>query len=274
MKTALFSDIHGNTPALEAVLDDIRCQRVERVFVLGDIISGVDPHGCVDLLMRWGAAENIPLTAIKGNTEMYLLTPDLDALPERGGPWEKDVPALIRWCQSRLSQNELDWIASMPDYLVLDQTCLVHDSPIDRLTPETWHQSDIAPKYQEWFHHARGVLEDMPEDRWQDLLDLMDRKNFTRVFCGHSHRPFLRQVGHRVICNTGSVGAPLDGDPRAVWVLVDEPAGREAEITIQRVVYDLAAFHALVDATGDYPDFQRPGAQERYKLRRSTGGHG
>jgi predicted phosphodiesterase len=273
MKTALLSDIHGNTFALDAVLEDIRRQQVDQVYVLGDIVNGLDPRGCMARLAAWRTREPAPLTCIKGNAELYLLTPNLDALPNHGQAWEREVLALIRWCQAQLTPADLAWIISFPDYLLQDGTCLVHDSPAARLTPETWHAAGTELKYQEWFYHARGLPEDLPAAEWQKLEDFMFERKLTRVFCGHTHRPYLLRLGSRVVCNTGSVGAPLDGDPRASWVLLEEPPVGEPAITIRRVSYDIAALHRLADATPDYPDFQRPGYLEAYKLWRSTGGH-
>lgn len=54
-KVALLADIHGNSPALQAVLKDIQHNECSQVFVLGDIINGVDPHGCIELLQKWKA---------------------------------------------------------------------------------------------------------------------------------------------------------------------------------------------------------------------------
>ena len=273
MRTAVLSDIHGNTPALQAVLDDIRRQNIDQIFVLGDIINGVDPHPCVALLVDWQTSENIPLSCIKGNAELYLLTPDLDHLPTRGQDWEAGVLALIRWFHTRLTQADLAWLAALPEYLVQDGACMVHDSPADRLYPESWHAPDLELKYQEWFYHARGLPESLPEDEWQKLLDLMEKQRFSRVFCGHTHRPFVRWFGSRAVCNAGSVGASVDGDPRAAWALLEEKPGRETSITIQRTSYDIAAICSLVDQAIDYPDFQRPGYRETYKQWRTNGRH-
>ena len=79
-KTAILSDIHGNSPALKAVLEDVRREGCTEVFVLGDIVNGVDPGGCLDLLAGRG-----DITFVKGNAEFHLLTPDLNAFPLRGG---------------------------------------------------------------------------------------------------------------------------------------------------------------------------------------------
>ena len=71
-KIALLSDIHGNSPALEATLKDIERQDCSQVFMLGDIINGVDPHGCIELLRNWANSNNVELACIQGNAEAYL----------------------------------------------------------------------------------------------------------------------------------------------------------------------------------------------------------
>jgi hypothetical protein len=160
-RSALLSDIHGNSPALRAVWEDILRNECAQVFVLGDIINGIDPHGCMELLQPWRENEDVKLVCIKGNAEAYLLTPDLDALPGRNEPWNVEVINLIRWWESRLSEADLEWIRTFPDFIFWNHACLVHDSPIDRLDPQSWHKPGIEPKYQEWNYHSRGIVENM-----------------------------------------------------------------------------------------------------------------
>ena len=264
MRTAILSDIHGNAPALEAVLADLSRAGVARVMVLGDIINGLDPHGCIQLLLDWSTAGQIELSAIKGNAEFYLLTPDLETIPHRRS-WDTELIELIRWIQAHLTPDDLAWLAALPDFLLWNSACLVHDSPTDRLYPESWHNPDIAPKYQEWFHHSRGIPPGLADAEWQDLLTLMDERGFHQVFCGHTHTAFIRQFGSRTICNAGSVGLPLDDDPRPAWVLAEERPGGELNLTIRRVEYDVARILHLVDHTPDYPGFQKPSRKETYK---------
>jgi hypothetical protein len=180
---------------------------------------------------------------------------------------------LIRWFQTHLTPADLAWLASWPEYLIWNQACLVHDSPADRLQPESWHDPEVEPKYQEWFHHSRGISENLPEAEWQGLLQLMDERGFRQVFCGHTHAAFIRRFGQKIICNTGSAGLPLDGNPRAAWVLVEEQPAGDLKIAIRRVAYDIAYIRRLVDSAPDYPDFQAPGEKETYKKWLATGAH-
>ena len=162
-KTALLADVHGNSPALQAVLEEIRREGCSQVFVLGDIINGIDPAGCLALLRDWKDRGDIELTCLKGNAEFYLLTPDLDDLPKNNEPWNAGLVELIRWYQAHLTKTDMEWIRSFADFVRWNEAGLVHDSPVDRLSPESWHNPGIDSKYQEWFYHSPGIRP--PHDR-------------------------------------------------------------------------------------------------------------
>ena len=255
-------------------MGDISNKGCTQIFVLGDIINGVDPAGCIEILLERQAAPGAALACIRGNAEAYLLTPDLEAIPTADQPgWHQEVLELIEWFRAQLSETQLAWIRSFPDYILWKEACLVHDSHIDRLSPESWHKPGIDPKYQEWFYHAPGILPDMPTHEWQKLIAYMQRQNFKHVFCAHTHMPFIKECEDRVVCNVGSVGAPLDSDPRAAWVMLEEVPGKQPEITIRRVEYDISAIHQRIAETPDYPDFKLPGHQAAYKKWLATGIH-
>ena len=272
-QVALLSDVHGNSPALQAVLNDIRSQGCTKVFMLGDIINGVDPHGCIQLLQEWCETNAAELTCLKGNGEEYLLTPDRAKMPDQDQEWNVDMLNLVQWWEDHLPPADMEWIRSFHSHIFWKDACLVHDSPIDRLMPESWHKPNIAPQYQEWFFHSRGILPDMAEAEWQKLWAFMEAKKLSLFFCGHTHIPFYKENAGRRICNLGSAGAPLDGDPRPSWVLATESTTGDLEITIQRVEYDIRQIHALIDQTPDYYDFKDPVFKEAYKKWLSTGVH-
>jgi predicted phosphodiesterase len=272
MKTALLSDIHGNSPALQAVLDDIQQQGCTQVFMLGDIINGVDPHGCIQILREWCAKSNAELACLKGNGEEYLLTPDRNIMPDQDKPWNFDIINLVQWWEEHLTVEDIEWIRSFHNHLFWKDACLVHDSPIDRLTPESWHKPNIAPN-QEWFYHSRGISPKTSEEEWQKLWALMDAHNFKLVFCGHTHIPFYKEHAGKRIYNLGSAGAPLDGDPRPSWVLATESETGDLDIAIRRVEYDIRLIHRIIDQTPDYYDFKDSDFKEAYKKWLATGIH-
>ena len=270
---ALLSDIHGNSPALKAVLDDIQEQGCSRVFMLGDLINGIDPHGCVQILRQWQADNRAELTCLKGNGEAYLLTPERNALPRQSESWNTDMIQLVDWWERHLSAEEMEWIRTFQDFVLWNDACLVHDRPADRLSPESWHVPGIEPKYQEWFFHSPGLRPDMTDEEWQSLQADMEEHNFSQVFCGHTHIPFCREYEGKLICNVGSAGASLDGDPRPSWVRAEQLSDGALDINIRRVEYDLRLIHQLIDRNPDYYGFEEPGYREAYKKWFSTGIH-
>ena len=268
-KVAFLSDIHGNSPALRAVLEDIQRERCDKVFMLGDIINGIDPHGCVQALRSWSDTNRVELACIKGNAEAYLVIPDRYSLPRDGEMWDLDILDLIQWWQDRLSPSDLEWIHSMPDTIPWGDMYLVHDSPKDRLAIEA--RTDIPKQNREWMFHGRGILPNISPADWQSLTEYMSAENLKQIFCGHTHRPFCRADKDYLVCNIGSAGMPLDGDPSPTWAMLDEHEQGNPSVSIRRVPYDISQTLQLVDQTPDYYDFKMPGYQEAYKKMFLTG---
>jgi diadenosine tetraphosphatase ApaH/serine/threonine PP2A family protein phosphatase len=268
-RIALIADIHGNTPALRAVLDDVAQAGCSRLFMLGDIVNGLDPAGCIDLLRHsWPDA-----MGIKGNAEHYLLTPELDAFPWRNDSNYAEVITLIAWWRARLAPDHLAWLAALPETVAWDDVYCAHDSPLDRLFPARWHRPEVAPVYQELCYHAPGIASDLDDSQVLPLLAWMAEQSVTDVFCGHTHDPFCANFGDRRICNVGSVGLPLDGDPRAAWALVEEVPGQRRRVTIRRVAYPIDAMLSLADRMPDYPSFAQAGRRAAYKQMLANGMH-
>lgn len=273
LKAAFLSDIHGNSPALRAVLDEIQQAGCKQVFMLGDIINGIDPHGCVQLLRDWSDAARVELAAIQGNAEAYLNTPERSSLPRQDEAWNAQLIQLVNWFQDQLNESDLAWVHSLPATLHWRDAWLVHDSPMDRLAAQAKTDPNLRPQHREWFFHGRGILPDMAEPQWRELLAHMETENKRQLFCGHTHVPFQRSMGARIICNVGSVGAPLDGDPRPAWVLLEDDLEGTQTLSIRRVTYDISAVWQLLDQTPEYPDFAIPGYREAYKKWIQTGIH-
>jgi predicted phosphodiesterase len=267
-RTALIADIHGNSPALRAVLDDIRREECQHLFMLGDIVNGLDPAGCIELVRAWPGVEGI-----RGNAEQYLLAPDIDQFPLRNQGFFADLMVLIGWWRSQLSPDQLAWLAGLGETIRWGTSCLAHDSPLDRFFPERRYRPDLDKKYQELFFHSRGIDPDLSVGATPQLLEWMEAEGVSEVFCGHTHVQFCSARGRLRICNVGSVGMPLDGDPRAGWVLVEDFPSGERRITLQRLAYDIDASLALVDATPDYPTFAQLGVQQAYRKMLMTGNH-
>ncbi|HKG43085.1 MAG TPA: metallophosphoesterase family protein [Gaiellaceae bacterium] len=206
-------DIHGNLPALEAVLEQAETEGVDRWLLGGDY--GTPSPWPFETLDRLRALPDA--TWIRGNGERWLREP-----PERA----EVVDAYERFLRD-FPETEVEWLYALPPRAELDGVLYVHGSPLA-------DDDSFAAEPQE-------VEERLLAGVWGRLV----------VF-GHSHRQFRRPGPDDTdLLNPGSVGMPLDGDRRAAWaVRADdgEFAFRRTEYDVERAVH---AFRSLGGAFGE-----------------------
>jgi predicted phosphodiesterase len=204
MRIALLSDVHGNLPAFEAVLDDVEEQAVEAVWCLGDLVGyGAQPDDCVEL------ARNRCDLSLAGNHDL-VVTGDIPISDFSSG-----AAAAARWTQETIREETLAYLKALDPADPGREPALYHASPRDPV----------------WEY----VLSTWQADECMDLMD-------GRVGAiGHSHVALWFQrdgegkvsgataeagleldlSGGRWLVNPGGVGQPRDGDPRAAWLLLD-----------------------------------------------------
>ncbi|WP_439538116.1 metallophosphoesterase family protein [Sphingomonas sp.] len=214
---AVLSDIHGNLPALEAVIADAQAAGATRFVNLGDSLSGpLWPAETAALLMR------LDWPTIAGNHERQLLS---DA-PER-------MNASDRFARAALDDTQLRWLAAQPATLSIDGIRLVHGtrrSDVEQLL-ETVEPTGL-----------RAATDAEIAERLGDEAALL-------TLCGHSHLPGVRTLGDgRTAANPGSVGLQAyredqpyphvaqTGDPRARYALV-----RDLQVELRAIAYDHAS---------------------------------
>ena len=248
MRVALISDIHGNLPALEAVLDEIANCSVDRVVNLGDILSG--PLWPVETAAR---LMPLDLPTISGNHERQVLT-----LPR------ERLSATDRATVDAIGSVERAWLASLPTELWLgDDVYCCHGTPgndleyfLETVTPDLGAQGSRG---------VRGATRDEAAAR----LGTVDA---TLVLCGHTHMPRMRQVGGTLVVNPGSVGLQAyddahphphvieAGTPHARWAIVERSHhGWRAELRATAYDWELAAARAEAAGRGDWADALRTG---------------
>src|SRR4051812_42924499 len=208
----LLYDVHGNLPALEVVLADARETGVERWIVGGDVVLfGAWPH---ETVARLHDLENARW--LRGNTDRWL-TDDSDR-PDGAGWAAED-------CVEALDDATIAELTGLPFDVREDTTLYVHASPAGDM---------------------RSFLPEPGGDE-EELLDSIPGDVELCVF-GHTHLPFARQGRDALLVNPGSVGMPLDGDPRAAWALVDD----DGRVEHRRVAYDHErSAAALAERFGD-----------------------
>lgn len=218
MRVAALYDIHGNLPALEAVLAEVRQLQVDQIVVGGDVVPGPMPRGALDRLLEL----NLPVHFIRGNGDREVLA----ALAgEDLGPLPEPVLATIRWTAQRLEPQHQRTLAGWPPSMQLTidglgQVLFCHASPRN--------DTDVFTRTTS-------------EDR---LRPLFDGVGVPLVVCGHTHMQFDRTIGALRLVNAGSVGMPF-GVPGAYWLLL----GPEPEL--RHTPYGLAHAAATIRAT-DY----------------------
>jgi putative phosphoesterase len=182
VRVAALYDVHGNLPALEAVLAQLEREDVDAIVFGGDIASGPLPRETVELVR---ALPNVRF--VRGNADRLdspALTPEWDAAR--------------RWVEQQLEDEQIQWLAQLPFSAVIDDTLYVHATPQDDETVITERTTD---------------------ERLAEVLKGVEQR---RVVVGHTHMQLERRVGDTLFVNAGSVGMPYEERPGAYWALLDE----------------------------------------------------
>jgi predicted phosphodiesterase len=198
-RLAILADLHGNLPALEAVLQDLSQFRVDRVIVAGDLVNwGPFSAQVLERVTREGCA------VVRGNAEFYLLDYNTRRAPAEWN--DHSFYPLLPWLRQQLNGRWHNVIAAWPDTLCLR----FPDAPPIRV----FHGSPRSP--QEPIYRISTT---------EEVEAILAGVEETTVVAGHTHLALERQVGRWHILNPGSVGGPADGDPAASYMLLE---GNEA----------------------------------------------
>ncbi|UWZ39222.1 metallophosphoesterase family protein [Dactylosporangium roseum] len=217
MRIAVLADIHGNMPALEAVLAEVEDSGVDRIVLLGDIAGGPMPAQTLDRLAGLGDKA----IWVHGNGERELLAGLDGRVP--AGPAGDTVAA----CVPLLDQRHRDLMTALPMTVSL---------PVDGLGPTLFCHA--TPRRDDEL-----ILVDSPISRWERVLEGIDEQI---VVCGHTHMPFDRLVNQRRVVNPGSVGMAY-GPAGAYWAVLGPT------VELRRTTYDVHAAAERIIASG-YPD--------------------
>ena len=224
MRIAVLADIHGNLPALDAVLAHLEAQGgAEEIWVLGDL-AVFCPYP-VQVLERLTALPKARF--LQGNTDRYLVTgrrPSQIAAEDES-QWKR-MPALLEqrdanfcWTVEQLSYKWYSFLGELPFRQGMDNSgygsvLAVHASPVG---------------------DEVGIWEDTADS---DLRDVLASTDARLLLCGHTHHQLERWLGEVRVVNGGSVGLPLDGDQCAAYAILDF-VGDECQVAFHRVAYDV-----------------------------------
>jgi putative phosphoesterase len=220
MMIAALYDIHGNLPALEAVLKEIKREEVDTIVVGGDIVPGPMSLEVLEVLLHMGDR----VKWIRGNCEREVVE-FFDGSPVSYIK-SKEVRASMEWITMRMERRQRDFMAGLPEKLSLHiegvgEVLFCHGSP----------RSDMEI-----------LTEATSEERLREALTGV-KENV--VVCGHTHMQFDRMCDGKRVVNAGSVGMPY-GEPGAYWLLLGP------DVSLRKTDYDLEAAADQVCKT-DYP---------------------
>ena len=223
MRLAVLADIHGNLPALEAVLEDIRHYEPDGILVAGDLVGGgPQPNESVRRLRsvsRW---------IIRGNSDSGLLRYAAGDAPK---VWHTHHQfGILRWTYRTVDPDTLAFLKGLPEQCVVeapgtDPIRVVHGSPC---------------------HPSASIFPDQDPAS----LDLALAQVCEPVLvCGHTHIPWQVEQGGRLALNPGAVSGPLDGTVGAQYALLTWQGDRwQAEHRAVR--YDMGRLRAALRETG------------------------
>ena len=221
MRVAALYDIHGNLPALDAVLADVAREGVDRVVVGGDVLPGPMARDCLERLR----ALDVPTEFLRGNGDRETL----EESPDRPSRVPESARSQLRWCRSQLDDLQAAAVAAWPPHVRLEvpglgSVLFCHATP----------RND-----------EEVVTQLVPEE----LLFSVYAGTGDVVVCGHTHIQYDRMVGPTRVVNAGSVGMPFE-QPGAYWLLID------GVIALRRTPYDLDAAADAVRRTS-FPDAEQ-----------------
>lgn len=216
MRIAVLADVHGNLPALRAVLGELDREPVDAIIAAGDICSGPLVRRSLEML----EARPEPVHWIAGNSERETVAVfDGGEIPD--GPAGRTAA----WSSGQLDRRWRDVIAGWPIAVALDGVCFCHGSP--RRDDEILTRGTPDPALAD-------ALAGVPE---------------ALVIGGHTHQQLIRRVRDDLVyANAGSVGLPYEGNPDAFWILVADGVTQ-----LRTTTYDQGAALAELRASG-YPE--------------------
>ena len=192
MRIATLYDVHGNLPALEAVLAEAPGDAL--IVVGGDVAVGPFPQETVERLR--GLGERVKW--IRGNADRELVPGEEGLAP----------PDVLEWVRSRLDPSTIDWLGRLAPTLVWERVLYCHATPrndVDIFTELT------------------------PEER---LVEIFEDVEQDTIVCGHTHMQFDRVIAGKRVVNSGSVGMAYDEPRGAYWRLDLEPRYTPYELDV------------------------------------------
>jgi putative phosphoesterase len=229
-RVAVITDIHANLPALEAALEWIDGQGIERIYCGGDLVGyGPRPNEVCRLIAERG------IPTIYGNYDWAIARDEEDCGCAYRDPHERELgERSIAWTLANTDQRSKGFMRELPFDLRFElggkRARLVHGSP---------------RKVNEY------LFEDKPSRTFERIAA---GAGCDLLAFGHTHKPWIREYGDVLFVNCGSVGKPKDADPRAAFAVIEGDGG-DPRARIERVAYDAERVAQEIADVGLPPEY-------------------
>lgn len=217
MKIAILSDIHGNLDALSEVVENIKIQKIDKIFICGDLaVAGPQPVETIDYVIN--LSKEFDVTVIQGNTDemVFKSTGDPD---DKYTPPNKIMAEAVKYSQNVLRDDQIEYLSKLP----VDHT-------------ETVGNFNILLVHGSPRRNNEDILPDMPLEKIKEMIESITEDI---IFCGHTHLPAVYKINNQTVFNAGSVGRPFSESPKACYaVLTNEDTTKEFKIEHVYVAYN------------------------------------
>jgi diadenosine tetraphosphatase ApaH/serine/threonine PP2A family protein phosphatase len=233
MRYGIYSDIHGNLEALQAVLDSMQALGVERRICLGDLVGYcANPNECVEVIR-----EKSDLV-ILGNHDSVALG------RESSENFNFYARRAIEWTRENLSKESVDFLNKLSYMESEGELCFVHASP---RSPADWYYVTSLDDAVDAFSFFRQRICFVGHTHWPVIVVMEGEQSF-RICDTLS---YTLEKGQRMLVNVGSVGQPRDRNPLASWTICDSET---LSVEIVRVPYDIGKAQKKMRES-DFADF-------------------
>lgn len=206
MRIAVISDIHGNLYALREVLEDIDGNNIDSVICLGDLVGyGPHPNEVIALIRR----RNI--ICLKGNYDASVVDNDFTYIRDT------EINSFsLPWTVEELRTSNRSYLDNLPNNFSMD----------------------ICGKSIKFVHGSQRKINEYLKEDYDKLEEVMSELKEDVLVCAHTHIPYAKKIGDKVIINDGSVGKPKNGNPHASYVILDISNESKLKVETKIVPYE------------------------------------